>query len=90
MCQPAAPPRDIAPVDVGPERQARASAERFEFPTVIAVLEHLGSLGSRYFCFDRRRRSDPVELHCSNLTEVAIGVEGVPTRAAEPGQLAPA
>src|SRR5579862_95629 len=46
---------DVAVTDVGPQRQARAATEGFEFPPHIEatpfVLEHLGSVGSRHFCF---------------------------------------
>src|ERR1035438_3095605 len=47
--------RDEAASDVGPQRQARAATKGFEFPPHIVatpvVLKHLGSVGSRHFCF---------------------------------------
>src|SRR2546421_4116554 len=71
-------PRNEAAIDVVPEREARAAAERLEFPPGIVVLEHLGSVGSRHSCFQRRGRSHPGELHRSNRTQAPIDVEGSP------------
>src|SRR5579864_3432087 len=53
------PPRsthcDEAVTDVGPQRQARAATQSFEFPPHIKatplVLKHLESVGSRHGCF---------------------------------------
>src|SRR6266705_2196207 len=77
--------RDEAAIDVGPQRQARAAANGFEFPPHIeatpGVLERLWSVGSRHCCFGnmRRGRSHRGELHrASNRTQAAIGVEGRP------------
>ena len=58
-------PRDEAGVDVVPQRQARAASKGFEFPPGIAVLQHLGGVGSRHACFDRLGCPRPGELHCS-------------------------
>src|SRR6202158_2565262 len=49
-------PRDEAAIDVVPEREARAAAESLELPPGIVVLKHLGSVGSRHSCFQRRGR----------------------------------
>src|SRR5881275_922734 len=38
------PPGYEATIDVRPQRQARAGRNRFEFPALIAVLKHLGSV----------------------------------------------
>src|SRR2546430_9903873 len=47
--------RDVAAIDVGPQRQARAATDGFELPPHVeatpVVLEHLGSVGSRHRCF---------------------------------------
>src|SRR5580704_13884162 len=71
-------PRDKAAIDVVPQRQARAAGKGFEFPPSIVVLKHLGSVGSRHSCFQRRGRSHPRELHRSNRTQAPLGVEGRP------------
>ena len=71
-------PRDETPIDVGPQRQPRATSKRFEFPAIVAVLKHLGRVDPRHFCFDRRGRSYPGELHCSNRTQAPIHVKGSP------------
>src|SRR5256884_9125015 len=71
-------PRDEAAIDAVPQRQARAATKGFEFPPGIAVLKHLGSIGSRDSCFLRRGRSHPRELHCSNRTQVPIDLKGRP------------
>src|SRR6202047_4306284 len=71
-------PRDEAAIDVAPQRQARATAKRFEFPTVIAVFKHLGSVSSRHSSFDRRGRSHPGQFHRSNRTQVRVGHKGRP------------
>jgi len=46
---------DEAVTDVGPQRQACAASQGFEFPPHIeatpVVLKHLGSVGSRDCCF---------------------------------------
>src|SRR6202140_2976029 len=53
-------PRDVAAIDVVPQRQARAATKGFEFPPDIVatpvVLKHLGSIGSRHCCFGNVRR----------------------------------
>src|SRR6266446_6623321 len=76
---------DEAVTDVGPQRQARAATQVFEFPPHIEatalVLKHLRSVGSRHGCFGnmRRGRSHRGELHRgSNRAQVPIGVEGRP------------
>src|SRR3984957_123827 len=71
-------PRDEAAVDVVPQRQARAATDGFEFPPDIAVLQHLGSVGSRHCCFERRGRSHPGELHRSNRTQAPGDFKGSP------------
>src|SRR5207249_2676561 len=76
---------DEAAIDVGPQRQARAATNGFEFPPHIeatpVVLKRLGSVGSRHCCFGdvRRGRSHRGELHRgSNRAQAPIGVEGRP------------
>src|SRR5947209_7744837 len=69
---------DEAAIDLGPERQARAAPKRFEFPPVIAVLEHLESVGSRHFCFHRSGRTHPREVHGSDGTQASIDIKGRP------------
>src|SRR5579864_2552310 len=76
---------DEAATDVGPQRQARAATQGFEFPPHIeatpVVLKHLGSVGSRHSCFGnvRRGRSHRGELHRgSNRAQAPIGVERRP------------
>ena len=44
-------PRDEAAIDVVPQRQTRAAAERLEFPPDVAELKHIGSVGSRHSGF---------------------------------------
>src|SRR5215831_20474851 len=62
-------PRDKAALDVVPEREARATAERFELPPEVvatpAVLEHSRRLGPLHGGLRdlRRRRPDRRELH---------------------------
>src|SRR5213078_563122 len=77
--------RDEAAIDVGPQRQARAAAKRFELPPDIeatpVVLERPGSVGPRHCCFGNmgRGRSHGGELHPgSRGTQVPIGVERRP------------
>src|SRR6266850_2690611 len=78
-------PRDEAAIDVVPQRQARAAAERLEFPSDIlappVVLKHLWSVGSRHSCLGnlRRGRSHRGELHRrSNRTQIPISLKGRP------------
>src|SRR5439155_12906369 len=72
-------PRDEAAIDVVPQRQARAAAKGFEFPPDIAVLEHLGSVGSRHRCYLRPARSHPCEIHRgSGRGQAPIGLKGRP------------
>src|SRR5437764_15450667 len=53
--------RDVAAIDVGPQRQARAAPNGVELPPHIeatpVVLEHLGSVGSRHRWFGGVRRA---------------------------------
>src|SRR5215469_11057473 len=72
------PPRNKAAIDAVPQGQACAATRGFEFPPGIVVLKHLGSVGARHSCFERRGRSCPGELHRSNRTQAAIGDEGRP------------
>src|SRR5256885_11223403 len=76
---------DEAVTDVGPQRQARAAAQVFEFPPHVEatplVLKQLRSVGSRHCRFGHTRRggSHCRELHRrSNRTQVPIRVEGRP------------
>src|SRR5262249_54714862 len=72
-------PRDETAIDAVPQRQARAAAKGFEFPPDIAVLKHLGSVGSRHRCYLRPARSHPGEIHLgSHRTQAPIGYEGSP------------
>src|SRR3984893_17446314 len=71
-------PRDEAAIDVVPQSQARAATQSFEFPPDIVVLKHLGGVGARHSCFQRRGRSHPGERQGSNRTQVAISLEGSP------------
>jgi len=71
-------PRNEAAIDVVPELQARAATKGFGFPPGIVVLKHLGSVGSRHFCFQWRGRSHPSEFHRSNRTQVPISIKGRP------------
>src|SRR5258708_8679322 len=54
---------DKAPADVGPQRQARAATQVFEFPPHIEptplVLKHLRNIGSRHFRFGHTPRRPP-------------------------------
>src|SRR5713226_2111474 len=75
---PGGAPRDEAAIDAVPQRQARAATKGFEFPPSIFVLKHLGSVGSRHSCFQRRGRSHPGEIHRSNRTQAPIDNEGSP------------
>src|SRR6266436_2366832 len=77
--------RDEAVTDVGPQREARAANNGFEFPPHLKVtplvLKQLGSIGSRHFCFGHvwRGCSHRGELHrVSHCTQASIGVEGSP------------
>src|SRR5579871_5575750 len=73
------PHREEAAIDVGPQRQTRATTNGFEFPPDIVVLKHLGSVGSRDGCFLRRGRSHPGQLHRgSNRAQVPIDFKGSP------------
>jgi hypothetical protein len=60
---------DKAPINVVPQRQARAAAQGFEFPPQLIaapiVLENLGSFGSPHVCFGNmwRGRVHRGELH---------------------------
>src|SRR6266567_1380157 len=72
-------PRDEASIDVVPERQARAATKGFEFPPDIAVLKHLGSVGSRHRCYLRPARSHPGEIHQgSDRSQAPIDHKGRP------------
>src|SRR5581483_292534 len=72
-------PGDKAAIDFVPQRQARAAAKGFKFPPHVSVLEHLGSVGSRHPCFNRRRRSHPGELYGgSGRVQIPSGVKGRP------------
>src|SRR5262252_4220377 len=72
-------PCDEAAIDLVPQRQARAGAERFELPSDIAVLKQLGSVCLSHLCVDRSRIPHPGELYpVSNGTKVAIDDEGRP------------
>src|SRR5438132_6396358 len=72
-------PRDEASIDVVPQRQARAATKGFKFPPDIAVLKHLGSVGSRHRCYLRPARSQPGEIHRgSDGSQAPIGYEGSP------------
>src|SRR6266576_400179 len=63
--------RDVAAIDVGPQRQARAATDGFELPPHIeatpVVLEQLGSVGSRHRCFG------DVQRGCSDRGELQLG-----------------
>ena len=84
MCQPGGAHRDEAAIDVVPQRQARAAAQRLEFPSDIVapvVLQHFGSVGPRHCCFGnlwlgRCHRSELYRR--SNRTQASIGVKGRP------------
>src|SRR5262249_12325256 len=67
-----------AAIDLVPHRQTRAAANGFELPPGIVVFKHVGSVGSRHRCFERRRRSHPGELHGPNRTQAPIGLKGRP------------
>src|SRR5215472_11682622 len=54
---------DEAAVDGAPQRQARAATRGFEFPTHIAVLQHLRRVGSFYGGRKGLGRSYPGEFH---------------------------
>src|ERR1700675_3329895 len=76
---------DEAVTDVGPQRQARALTQGFEFPPHIEatplVLKQFGSVGSRHCCFGnlRRGRSHGGEPHRgSKRTQAPIGFKGSP------------
>ena len=76
---------DEALADVGPQGQARAATNGFEFPSHIVgapvVLERLGSVGSCHCGFGnvRRGRSHRGELHSgSNRTQAPILFKGCP------------
>src|SRR5262245_16992246 len=73
-------PRDEAALDVVPEREARAAAERLELPPAVAttpgVLEQPRRLGPLYGGLGdlRCRRPDRRELHRPHGGQVPIGV----------------
>ncbi len=76
---------DEAVTNIGPQRQARALTQGFEFPPHIeatpVVLKRFGSVGSRHFCLGnvRRGRSHRGELHRgSHRTQAPIGFKGSP------------
>ena len=48
-------PRDEAAIDAVPQRQTRTLTQGFKFPPDIAVLQHLGSVGSRHSFRSPRR-----------------------------------
>src|SRR6267143_3691172 len=78
-------PRDEAAIDVVPQRQARAATKGFEFPPDIAVLKHLGSVGSRHRCYLRPARAQPGEIHLgSDRSQAPIGLKVRPTRVYAP------
>ena len=95
MCQPAAPHGDEAAIDVVPERQARAAAERLELPAEIVatpvVLEQ-PRRSARFTVVSEtvRRRPDRRELHRPDGGQVPIGVERRPFATAAPDRSAPA
>src|SRR5580704_458917 len=77
--------RDEAAIDAGPQRQARAATQVFQFPphrvAAPGVLKQPGSVRLLYYCFCnvRRGRSRGSELHPgSNRTQAPIGVKGRP------------
>src|SRR5271157_3381651 len=76
---------DEAAIDIVPEREARAAAERLELPPEVAatpvVLEQARRLGPLHGGLGdlRRRRPDQRELHRgSNRTQAPIGFKGSP------------
>ena len=77
-------PRDVAAIDVVPEREARALAERLELPAHVAVapavLEQLRRVGPLHVGLGdlRRRRSDRRELRRAQRGEASVGVERRP------------
>ncbi len=71
--------RDEAAIDAVPQRQARAAANGFEFPSDIAVLKQLGGVGSCHCRFERLRRSHPGEIYgSSHRTQAPIHHKGSP------------
>src|SRR5579863_1030647 len=75
--------RDVVSIDDAPERQTRAATNSFQLPAHVVVarvvLEHFWRLGSRYFRFDWRGRSDPRKLHdVAGFAKTAIDLEGRP------------
>src|SRR5207253_5023199 len=78
-------PRDVAAIDIVPEREARAPTNGFEFPPDIlvtpVVLKHPGSFGALHSGLRDVRGgcSHRGELHRgSNCTQVPIGIKGSP------------
>src|SRR5208282_1441249 len=77
--------RDEAATDVGPQGEARAANNGFEFPPHLkvtpVVLERLGRVGSRHCCVSYAKcgRSHRGELHLgSSRAQAPIGVERSP------------
>ncbi len=77
---------DEAAIDVGPQRQARAAAQGFEFPAHVeatpVVLERLRRVGSRHSCFGNPGRGRAPTVVSFTLAptapRLAIGVERSP------------
>src|ERR1700733_5927301 len=76
---------DEAVTDVGPQRQARAATQVFEFPPHIEatplVLKHLRSVGSGHGCFADTRSGGTYrgEFHRgAHRAQVSVGVERSP------------
>jgi hypothetical protein len=67
-----------ATIDAGPQRQARATAKRLEFPAQIAVLKRLVSLHPRHRGVDLPARSHPGQLHRSDGPQAPVGYKGRP------------
>src|SRR5262249_5127931 len=75
-------PREVAAIDVVPEREPRAAAERIELPAEViaapAVLEQLRRLGSLDAARVDLRRSGRGELHRAHGRQAPIGIERRP------------
>src|SRR5262249_60994108 len=72
-------------IDLVPELEARAVAQRLQLPSDVAapaVLEEAGLLGSRHARLRDLRRTYRREPGCPDVSRAPIGIEGPPLRQA--------
>ena len=79
MCHPAVHPCDEAAINVMPEREPCAAAERLELPSDVVVLKLPGRIGARHGCFRNIPRSRPREFYRgTDCPQVSSGFKGRP------------